>query len=161
MPRLLVILLLLGLCAQAQPLPVLPSAPPNIRMHCTVKLAWDGTGADGYKAYQGVASRGYTNVLDVGTNTTCTMTNLPRGENYFAATAYMRGTGWTNESDYSAELLAALPIASTNFVFTLKVQSSADAAGPFMTLSNAPVLNLTNPRAPMQFFRLLATRTNF
>jgi hypothetical protein len=165
MKALLAILCFWCVALSAQPLPVVPTvpvAPPNIRVHHTVTLAWDAVaGAQGYKVYQGVASRTYTNVVDAGTNTVCTLTNLPRGENYFAATAYISDAAGTGESDYSSELLVTLPIARSNFVFTLTMQTSANAAGPFMTLSNMPALNLTNPRAPMQFFRLLATRTNY
>ena len=55
----------------------------------------------GYRIYYGVASRTYTNVMDVGTNTTVTISNLVNGVTYyFAATCYnVLGM----ESGYSAE----------------------------------------------------------
>lgn len=77
-----------------------PTPPAN------VTLAWNaspGTNViTNYNIYYGVASATYTNVLAVGTNLTCTVSNLARGTQYFfAATAVD-----TNnlESAYSTEV---------------------------------------------------------
>jgi hypothetical protein len=74
-------------------------------------LAWDAStdpSVAGYKIYYGVASRTYTNSLDVGTNTTVTISNLVEGVTYyFAATTYD-----TNglESAFSDEIVYTVPL---------------------------------------------------
>lgn len=71
----------------------------------SVTLAWDSSaspGVSGFRLYEGVASRNYTNQIDVGNLTNATVDGLVAGTTYyFAVTAYA-----TNnlESDYSAEV---------------------------------------------------------
>jgi hypothetical protein len=56
----------------------------------------------GYRAYRGTASRSYDWIMDVGTNTTCLLSNLQCGTTYyFAVTAY---TVDGLESDFSDEV---------------------------------------------------------
>jgi len=84
----------------------------------SVTLAWDAptTNADGtpltdlagYNVYDGETSGIYTAVTDVGDVTTFTLKGLPAGLRFFAVTAY-DSSG--NESDFSVEVSATLPIA--------------------------------------------------
>ena len=77
----------------------------------SVTLAWNpspDTNVVGYKVYYGIASRTYTNVVDVGDVTNATISGLVEGVTYyFAVTAY-RSLGI--ESDYSAEVAYTVPI---------------------------------------------------
>ncbi|MGD0614730.1 MAG: Ig-like domain-containing protein, partial [Verrucomicrobiota bacterium] len=76
-------------------------------------MAWDpspDTNVVGYNVYYGVASRTYTNIVDVGDVTNATISGLVEGTTYyFAVTAYnILGM----ESAYSAEVSYTVP-AST------------------------------------------------
>jgi len=79
----------------------------------SVTLAWDASattnsGPIGYRIYDGVASRTYTNVMEAGYGLQYTVTNLVDGTTYyFAATAYD-----TNglESDFSSEVSCLVPL---------------------------------------------------
>ena len=80
-----------------------------------VTVAWDGSaGSDvaGYRLYEGVASRTYTNSVDVGNATSCTITGLVLGTTYyFAVTAYdAQGL----ESDFSDEVVYTVPLVSAS-----------------------------------------------
>jgi subtilisin-like proprotein convertase family protein len=87
----------------------------SAQVQSSVTLAWDpspGNAIAGYRLYVGVASRTYTNIIDVGNVTTNTVTGLAGGVTYFfAATAYD-----TNglESDYSSEVRYAVPRPTNN-----------------------------------------------
>ena len=67
-----------------------------------VRLAWDPSPellVTGYRLYYGTSSGNYTNVIDAGNRTDCTVTGLAEGTTYyFAATAY---TGTGDESTFS------------------------------------------------------------
>ncbi|MEZ5583612.1 MAG: PKD domain-containing protein [Candidatus Competibacteraceae bacterium] len=74
-------------------------------------LAWDpstSTGVGGYRLYYGQTSQNYTANVDVGNQTSHTLTNLQDGATYyFAVTAY--DTSATAESDYSNEVSKTIP----------------------------------------------------
>jgi hypothetical protein len=79
----------------------------------SVSLAWDpspDTNVVGYKVYYGVASRTYTNIVDVGDVTNTTISGLVEGTTYyFAVTAYnILGM----ESDFSAEVSYTVPVST-------------------------------------------------
>jgi hypothetical protein len=75
-----------------------------------VTLAWNrssDTNVTGYKIYDGVASRTYTNMIDVGIATNATISNLVQGATYyFAATAY---DSLGLESGFSSEISYTVP----------------------------------------------------
>jgi hypothetical protein len=75
-----------------------------------VTLAWDpspGGAIAGYRLYDGVASRSYTNMINAGNVTTQSVSGLTAGVTYFfAVTAY--GTNGL-ESDYSSEVSYTVP----------------------------------------------------
>jgi hypothetical protein len=157
MIRALSILLLLGLTAQAQ-VPPFPAMPTNrvIRPHQAVTLIWNPStdpNVTGYNVYYGVASRTYTNKLDVGSATNATVRGLVIGAAYyFAATAYnLLGV----ESDYSSEVSYTVPTPQPRpVVITLvaSVLSSPDPGGPWTECAIIQVTTLTNPTGN-KFFR--------
>ncbi|HVV72029.1 MAG TPA: fibronectin type III domain-containing protein, partial [Verrucomicrobiae bacterium] len=87
---------------------------PSRAVARNVTLAWDPSGdptVAGYKVYCGTVSRTYTNIVDTGSSTSVTISNLMPGMTYyFAATTY---TVAGLESDYSAEAPYTVP-APTN-----------------------------------------------
>jgi fibronectin type 3 domain-containing protein len=73
-----------------------------------VKLAWDPSTGNpaGYKLYYGQASRSYQGAIDVGLNTTYTLSGLTDGQRYyFSATAYDTAG---NESDHSNDVTTVI-----------------------------------------------------
>lgn len=77
-------------------------------------VSWDqNTEADlaGYKIYYGTSSKQYTQFIDVGKVTSFTVTGLTEGTKYFfAVTAYDTAK---NESDFSQEVSATIPVTDT------------------------------------------------
>lgn len=113
----------------------------------SVTVIWDAStspGVAGYRLYWGVASRVYTNTVDVGTGTNCTLLNINRSiSRYFAATAYD-----TNgiESYFSNEAVLRPPIPPTNVVtFSVQVLASSNVSGPYVVVTNLPAFSRTNP----------------
>ncbi len=88
-------------------------AGSNTALGSQVRLAWDqvsDSSVTGYKVHYGLASRNYTNSLDVQNNLTCLLTGLPDAQAlYFAVTSYSA----TEESDYSEELVSYTVQASS------------------------------------------------
>jgi hypothetical protein len=92
----------------------------------SVNLAWDpapGPGVLGYKVYSGLFSRVYTRVVDVGNQTTCTLTGLPPGTNYMAVAAY----GISVVSTFSNEVTKTFYATSAP---TSSTASAPNAAAP-------------------------------
>ncbi|MBW1867837.1 MAG: fibronectin type III domain-containing protein [Deltaproteobacteria bacterium] len=83
---------------------------PTISHSARVMLAWDpNTEEDlaGYKIYYGVEKGNYAYSIDVGNQTTYTITDLePNRVHYFAATAY---SVYGDESGFSAEISHFVP----------------------------------------------------
>ena len=101
---------------------------PSARAQGSVTLAWDpspGGAIAGYRLYEGAASRSYTNVVDVGNNTTGTFSNLVSGTTYFFAVTAYNTNG--EESGYSSEVSYTVPLA-TNPPPTIALSSPADGA---------------------------------
>jgi hypothetical protein len=103
-------------------------------------LAWDPSTDPtvvGYDVYYGGASGVYTNMIDVGTNTTVTISNLvPGATYYFAATTY---TATGLQSTYSSEIVYTVPVLTTNQPPTINQPANVsipENAGP-------QVVNLT------------------
>jgi hypothetical protein len=112
----------------------------------SVTLAWTpspDTNVLGYRIYYGVASRTYTNVVDVNKATNATISGLVEARKYyFAATAYnLLGL----ESDYSSEASYTVP---TNAPVRLQIRTAP--ARQF-------VLTLTGPIG--HTYEILATQT--
>lgn len=79
-----------------------------------VTLEWDPSPdawVAGYRLHWGNASSNYIASVDVGTNTTCTLTNLQPGRYYFVATAY---TADGQESLPSNEVAWSVPSPPMN-----------------------------------------------
>ena len=119
---------LLGLVRRLGTVLMLTALAISARGQTSLTLAWDGSpdsSIAGYRLYEGVVSRTYTNVIDVGNATTATVSNLIAGVTYyFAVTAYD-----TNglESDYSDEVSYTVPL-STNDAPIVSLTSPADGA---------------------------------
>jgi hypothetical protein len=63
-----------------------PGASP-----ASVTLTWDANAEPdiaGYRVYYGTVSGSYTDIIDVGTSTTGTVSNLPEAQTFFVVTAY-------------------------------------------------------------------------
>lgn len=121
----------------------------------SVTLAWSSTpdpSVVGYKVYEGVASRSYTNVIDVGNSTQATISGLVPGTTYyFAVTSYTAGG---LESAFSGEIAYTPPIRpQLQLVMNVLKQPVLTATAPigykYNVLSSAdlqtwtPLTNLT------------------
>jgi hypothetical protein len=106
---------------------LLPSA-----FAATVNLAWNpstGSNISGYKMYYGTSSRNYTYNVNVGNNTSCSLSGLTEGRKYyFAATAYNSSNV---ESVYSSELAYTIPTASSG---TTSSSTPSSASGSSSTI---------------------------
>ena len=106
-----------------------------------VTLAWDASVSmvDGYWLYYGLASGTYTARIDVGPETTYTLTGLTSGQTYyFAVTAYDRTDG--RESGPSNEVSTTLPPSGGP---TLSVSPPSVAAGGMVTATWAGISSPT------------------
>ena len=100
---------IMGLCAiwrlGASAAPVIQTGAP-ISLAGTVTLAWDASpdpAVSGYRLYQGLASRNYSMVYDVGDTTNFTVAGLQPGTAYFFAMTGYDTNGL--QSDFSAEMV--------------------------------------------------------
>ena len=95
---------------------VLCTIPSPSALAATVNLAWDpstGSNIAGYKIYYGTSSKNYSNNVNVGKNTTYSVSGLTAGTKYyFAATAYNTSN---SESAKSSELTYTIPATSSSF----------------------------------------------
>jgi len=78
---------------------------PVTVLSADLTLAWDPNtepDIDGYKVYWGTSSGNYAYVVDIGLQTTCTVSNLVAGTTYYLAVTAYDSNG--NESGFSQEL---------------------------------------------------------
>jgi hypothetical protein len=97
----------------------------------SVTLAWDadaGNNIAGYRLYDGVASRTYTNIIAVGNVTTSTVAGLAGGVTYFFAVTAVDTNGL--ESDYSSEVSYTVPLSKNNPPVTAGVSLWLSTAVP-------------------------------
>src|SRR5437867_3419151 len=88
----------------------------------SVTLVWNaspGTNIAGYNVYYGVASRTYTNKVNVGNATNATVSGLIAGTTYFFAVSAYDTYGL--ESDYSNEMSYTVPLTPVNQPPTLNI----------------------------------------
>jgi hypothetical protein len=81
---------------------------PKYAIAVKISLAWDPNSEKNihhYTVYYGTTSRGYDFDVDVGKNTSCTISGLDLNETYFFAVTASDNVG--NESDYSIEVSAS------------------------------------------------------
>jgi hypothetical protein len=141
----------------AQLPPPLPLDVPDVPQTVSVTLVWNpsyDTSVTGYNVYYGVASRVYTNRLDVMASTNATVDGLLIGARYyFAATAYnLIGL----ESDYSAEVsyqYVEPPPRPIVVTLVASILSAPSATGPWAMATNLTVITLTNPPTASLFWR--------
>jgi len=90
---------------------ILTALITSVQAAGSVTLAWNrssDTNVTGYKIYDGVASRPYTNMINAGNATNVTISGLFPGTTcYFAATAY---SSFGVESPFSSEVSYTVPI---------------------------------------------------
>ena len=109
----------------------------------SVSLSWNpNTEIDlaGYKIHYGTASGSYTNSVDVGNVTTCTVPNLTAGQTYyFAATAYDTSgseSGYSNQVSYTIPTpnapptTPAVPSGETSALINTTIAFSTSASDP-------------------------------
>ena len=79
-------------------------------------IEWDESpspGVDGYIMYYGTQSGNYTESVDVGNTTSCTISNLVAGQTYyFAVSAYYNNNSGFIEGGLSEELSHTIPVGS-------------------------------------------------
>jgi hypothetical protein len=92
---------------------ILAALSTTVQAGQSVTLAWNQN-ADptviGYKAYYGVASRTYTNNIDVGNATNATISGLVEGATYYFATTAYNTLGL--ESGFSSEISYTVPLTA-------------------------------------------------
>jgi hypothetical protein len=102
-----------------------------------VTLAWDSNTEEdllGYKLHYGLTSGSYDHTVDVGDQTSYTLTGLDEGFTYYiVATAYDTDL---NDSDYSGEVIAEIPVTNLPPVADAGVDQNVEEAEP-VTLSGA------------------------
>lgn len=123
-----------------------------------VSLAWDPNGSTGYNLYYGGTSHIYTNMINAGSATNVTVSNLFVGATYyFAATAYnLIGleSPFSSEVAYTIPKPVAKPVTNVFTVIGTNISSGPTMTGPWTRLAptNATSFSFTNP-AGSQFFR--------
>jgi hypothetical protein len=109
-----------------------------------VTLAWDpSTGPDvaGYKIHYGLLSDQYSVGVDVGNQTSCTLSSLQDGTTYYlAATAYDR-EGY--ESDFSNEVVFNAPLACTYSVSPVSQSFGSGGGTGTVTITTTSGCNWT------------------
>jgi hypothetical protein len=97
----------------------------------TITLGWDPStdpSVVGYHLYYGVASGTYTNMIDAGTNTSVTVSNLVPGVTYyFAVTTY---TAAGVESMPSSEITYTVPVPNPPTLNSINNVSINENSGP-------------------------------
>ena len=123
----------------------------------TVTLAWDQEPiASGFFLYQGIASRMYTNRVDVGNTNSAQMLAVAGVTNYYAATAY-NGAG---ESAFSGEVsyVPPSPPPPTNLVIvSVTLQAQVNGA-PWTNVASFSTNMPTTE--PVELFRAVMGITN-
>jgi len=131
--------LCVALLAAAQP-PVVPLAVP---IASTTTLAWDAytnQPITGFRLYQGVASRSYTNSVFLPVGTTGTISSIPGITNFFAVTA----VATNGESKFSNEAVSIPSVTGTNFIH-LHAFAEMKLNGQWIRVTNYPTVTITNP----------------
>lgn len=94
-----------------------------------VSISWNKNSESdvaGYKIYYGTSARNYQNMLDVGPFTAAAIDGLSSGFTYFFAVTAYDASG--NESAYSQEIQAAIPVAPKSS-YTLTISKKGSGAG--------------------------------
>jgi hypothetical protein len=118
----------------------------------SIVVAWTPnteTNVIGYRVYHGSKPGAYDNIVDVKVPT-ATITNLAKGENFIAVTAYDAGG---LESDFSAEAFYVLPTPPkppTDVRLTYRILSARSMAGPW---TNVAMTDVVIPIKGAKFFR--------
>jgi subtilisin len=111
-----------------------------------VILSWEAnteSDVDGYNVYYGTASGSYGTPIDVGNQTTYTVTGLGPGTYYFAVTAYNTSG---NESGFSSEVSETFTAASPGVLVvspSTGLSASGNTGGPFSPSSQIYILGNT------------------
>src|SRR5580692_9086174 len=145
-------ILLLGLTAAAQPLPM--NTPAVARALKPLRVVWDQSPSGNIVSntvYSGPAIGQMTNTLAVPAGTNASMAWPTNGPAFFGVTA-------TDAAGLESGLSNVLEVnaPATNLV-TLAVLTSTNVAGPWLAFTNALPLTLTNPPGAL-YWRLTITR---
>lgn len=114
----------------------------NLGHAAEVTLSWDKNAESdvaGYKVFSGTSSGNYTNSIDVGNWTTCTISGLQEGKTYYyAAKAYNTAgqeSGFSNEVSYSPPIKTS----STVNVASYTITGSSGTNGSISPSGSVPV----------------------
>ena len=108
----------------------------------SLTLAWDpgaGNTVAGYRLYVGGISRNYTNMVDSGMATSCTVPGLVAGKTYYFAVTCYDIVGL--ESPFSSEVIYTIPGSTTNLA---RIQLRMSPATQAVISGTAPAGNVYN-----------------
>ena len=111
-----------------------------------VTLAWNAnteTDLQGYKVYQGTASKTYPTSWNVGNSTSCMISGLEVGRNYYFSVTALDSAG--NESGYSNEVTYTIPASGPE---------PTPAPSPSSSQSPAPSQELVISQTPYTSWNL-------
>lgn len=131
-------------CQAPSPRSSVKAAPGRV-----VSFAWDPSPSPevtGYRLYTGSASRNYTNMVNVGTNRTASVTNPP-SPLFAAATAYAANGA---ESDFSNE------VTNRNLTtyFVVSVVTNSGFSGVWKPDARFGTVRIPSNGAPALFFKV-------
>jgi len=124
-----------------------------VNVRATVSLAWDGNPEPdiaGYRIYYGTISRVYSAVIDVGSSTTATFTNLNKDTVYFIAVTAYNSAGI--ESPYSEELAFETPPNQTPTVAIITPVTGSAINVPSMINAAAHAADSDGLIAKVEFY---------
>ena len=129
----------------------LAAVTPSVVRGADITVSWDhpspSSAVAGYNLYYGTQSQNYTAMLDAGTNTIATVSNLSVGTAYyFAATSYSSGgleSGFSTEASYVVPVPNARPTLDPIGTVTINQDSGPQTVNLTGITTGSPSENQT------------------